>query len=108
MASGADTDPVDRAVVLLQRTRELLLECRAVADQLGAAAVGESSAAAGERVAYGVLVAALEEGLVKALAHAMDVLRRFSAPAGPLGESWLGEQERKLRGDTDGPTATDR
>jgi len=27
----------------------------------------------------------------------MDVLTRFSAPAGPLGEYWLREQEKKLR-----------
>jgi hypothetical protein len=26
----------------------------------------------------------------------MDVLRRFSKPAGVLGEQWLSEQEKKL------------
>jgi hypothetical protein len=41
-------------------------------------------------------VAALEEGLVTTLQHAMDVLKRFSAPAGPLGEEWLSDQERRL------------
>ena len=40
---------------------------------------------------------ALEEGLVSTLQHAMDVLKLFSAPAGPLGEQWLREQEKKLR-----------
>jgi len=35
--------------------------------------------------------------LVTTLQHAMDVLQRFSAPAGPLGEQWLSEQEKKLR-----------
>ena len=51
---------------------------------------------AAEPIAYGVLVAALEEGLVSTLQHAMEVLRRFSVPAGPLGEQWLREQEKKL------------
>ena len=85
-------------MLLLQRTRELLLDCRAVAEQLGASPAGqEPPAAAAERIAYGVLVAALEEGLVTTLQHAMNVLERFSAPAGPLGEQWLSEQERKPR-----------
>ena len=84
MAAGEAerTDPADRAVVLLQRVRELLIECRAVATQLEVAPGRESQAAAAERIAYGVLVAALEEGLVTTLQHAMDVLRRFIAPAG--------------------------
>lgn len=41
-------------------------------------------------------MAALEEGLVTALQHAMDVLRRLRTPAGALGEQWLREQERRL------------
>lgn len=50
----------------------------------------ESRAEAAERIAYGVLVASLEEGLVTTtLQHAMDVLRRFGAPAGVLGDEWL-------------------
>jgi len=57
----------------------------------------EPPATAAERIAYGVLVAALEEGLVSTLQHAMEVLTRFSAPGGPLGEQWLREQEKKLR-----------
>jgi hypothetical protein len=56
----------------------------------------EPPAEAAERIAYGILVAALEEGLVTTLQHAMDVLKRFSAPAGPLGEEWLSDQERRL------------
>ena len=93
-----ETDPTDRAVLLLQRTRELLLDCRSVAEQLGASPAGQepSGAAAAERIAYGVLVTALEEGLDATLQHAMDVLKRFSAPAGPLGEQWLSKQEKKL------------
>ena len=34
---STDTDAADRAVILLHRTREFLLECRAVAEQLQAA-----------------------------------------------------------------------
>jgi hypothetical protein len=90
------TDAADRTVMLLQRTRELMLECRAVAERLQAGGEHESQAAAAERIAYGVLFGALEEGLAITLQHAMDVLRRFSTPAGALGEEWLSEQERKL------------
>jgi len=87
----------DRAVLLLQRAQELLLECRAVAQQLEAPpAQPEPSAERAERIAYGVLVAALENGLVKTLQDAVEVLRKFSAPAGVLGEKWLNEQERRL------------
>jgi hypothetical protein len=59
----------------------LLAEAR----RLQAVGKHESHAAAAERIAYGVLVGALEEGLVATPQHAMDVLRRFSAPAGALG-----------------------
>ena len=38
----------------------------------------------------------LENGLVKTLQGAVDVLKRFSAPAVLLGEQWLGEQQNKL------------
>jgi hypothetical protein len=93
---SANTDPADWAVVLLQRVRELLIECRAVAGQLEVAPGQESEAAAAERMAYGALVASLEEGLVTTLQHAMEVLRRFGTPAGVLGEQWLSEQEKKL------------
>jgi hypothetical protein len=41
-------------------------------------------------------MAALEEGFVETLQDAMDVLKRFSTPAGPLGEQWLREQDGKL------------
>jgi hypothetical protein len=92
------SSPEDRAVLLLQRTSELMLECRAVAGQLQKSAGGaESPAEAAERIAYGVLVAALEEGLVTTVRHAIDVLKRFSAPAGSLGEQWLREQENRWR-----------
>jgi len=40
--------------------------------------------------------AALEEGLVNTSRHALDALKRFSAPAGMLGEQWLDEQQDKL------------
>ena len=92
------SSPEDRAVLLLQRTSELMLECRAVARELQEPASGtESPAEAAERISYGVLVAALEEGLVTTVQHAIDVLKRFSAPAGPLGEQWLIEQENRWR-----------
>ncbi len=91
------TEPADRAVLLLQRVSELLLESRAIVKELEVVPDGESSADAADRIAYGILVAALEEGLVNRSRHALDVLKRFNAPAGALGEQWLNEQETKLR-----------
>jgi len=90
------TDPPDRAVLLLQKVSELLLESRAIVQQLEVVPDGESSADTADRIAYGILVAALEEGLVTTIRHALDVLKRFSAPAGILGEQWLSEQEARL------------
>src|SRR5215831_5687130 len=58
------TEPADRAVLLLQRVSELLLESRAIVQQLEIVPDGESSADTADRIAYGLLVAALEEGLV--------------------------------------------
>jgi len=53
-----DTEPADHAVLMLQQTRDLLLECRAVAQRPQVAVEQESQAGAAERIAYGVLVAA--------------------------------------------------
>ena len=86
-------EPADRAVLLLQKVSELLLESRAIVQQLEAVPDGESSEDAADRIAYGILVAGLEEGLVSTIRHALDVLKRFSAPAGVLGEQWLREHE---------------
>src|SRR5215472_15817651 len=91
------TEPADRAVLLLQRVSELLLESRAIVQQLEVVPYGESSADAADRIAYGILVAALEEGLVTTIRHALDVLKRFSAPAGILGAHWLDAQARTLK-----------
>src|SRR5215471_20806958 len=90
------TEPADRAVLLLQKVSELLLESRAIAQQLEVVPNRESSADAADRIAYGILVAGLEEGLVNTIRHALDVLKRFRAPAGVLGEQWLSEQEGRL------------
>jgi len=90
------TEPADRAVLLLQKVGELLLESRAIVKELEAVPDGEPSADAADRIAYGILVAALEEGLVTTIRHALDVLKRFSLPAGVLGEQWLSEQEGRL------------
>jgi len=56
------TEPADRAVLPLQNVSELLLESRAIVQQLEVVPDGESSADAADRIAYGILVAALEEG----------------------------------------------
>ena len=96
-------EPADRAVLLLQRANELLVESRAIAKQLEVLQDGESSAGAADRIAYGILVAALGGGLVRTLRDAVNVLKRFSAPAGMLGENWPSEQEKKLRGSGSAP-----
>ena len=93
------TEPADRAVLLLQRVGELLLESRAIVKELEVVPDGESSADTADRIAYGILVAALEEGLVNTIRHALDVLKRFRAPAGILGDRWLDQQERAVRDD---------
>ena len=90
-------EPADRAVLLLQKVSELLLESRGIVKELEVVPDGESSADTADRIAYGILVAALEEGLVNTIRHALDVLKRFRAPAGVLGEKWLSEQDEKLR-----------
>src|SRR5262249_45454991 len=59
-------EPADRAVLLLRQAGELLFESRNVAQQLEQEPEVESPAAAAERHAYGLLVAALEEGLTTA------------------------------------------
>jgi len=53
-------EPTDRAVLLLQWVRDILLESRAVAQQLETAPADEPHAHAAERIADGILVAALE------------------------------------------------
>jgi len=66
-------ETADRAVLLLlQRVSELLLESRAIAQQLEVIPDGESSADAADRIAYGILAAALEEGLVTTLSSPVD------------------------------------
>jgi len=66
-------EPADRAVLLLQRVSELLFESRAIAQQLEVVQDGEPSADAADRIAYGILAAALEEGLVTTIRHVQTV-----------------------------------
>ena len=95
-------EPTDRAVLLIQKVSELLLESLAIAQQLEVVPDGDvAPAEAGDRIAYGILVAALENGLVKTLQGAVDVLKRFNAPAGLLGEEWLGGSRTNLGGVAD-------
>src|SRR5262249_16665152 len=65
------TEPGDRPVTLLQKLSELLLESRAIVQQLEVVPDRESSADAADRIAYGILVAGLEEGLVNTIRHAL-------------------------------------
>ena len=83
---GESLKPTDQAAVVLERTRELMWTCHELAAQLAATPDGyESSSGAAERLAYGVLVAVLEQGLVETLERMTDVLQRFSTLAGLVG-----------------------
>jgi hypothetical protein len=77
--------PIDQAAIILERTRGLLWKCRNLAPQLAAKPDGwESPAGAAQRIAWGALVAVLEQGLAETLDGVTDVLRAVSA-LGPLG-----------------------
>jgi hypothetical protein len=101
----SDQAPTDQAATLLQRTRELLLECRAVAGRLQAARADESQAAAAERIADNrVRCARVRAG--RGARHDASARAGRTPPVqharGALGEAWLREQERRLREDADG------
>src|SRR5215813_7051793 len=76
----SDDRAADRSVLLLQKVSELLLESRAIAQELEVVPDRESSADAADRIAYGILVAALEEGLVSTIGtrwtNSSDSVRR--------------------------------
>lgn len=83
-APEAVSPAADRAITLLQRTQDLMLECRAVAQQFqNSSPQKHRSADSTERNAYTVLVAALEGGLMSTLHNAVDVLWK---PVGTLGD----------------------
>jgi len=84
-APEAVSPVADQAIMLLQRTQDLMLECRAVAQQFRRLSSQNNRSAD--------LVAALEGGLMFTLQNAVHVLWK---PAGTLGEQWLNEQDEKL------------
>ena len=84
-APEAANPVADRAIMLLQRTQDLMLECRAVAQQFRRLSSYNKRSAD--------LVTALEGGLMFTLQNAVNVLWK---PAGTLGEQWLNEQDEKL------------
>lgn len=61
-------------------------------------------AGAAERIGYGVLVAALENGLVKTLQGAVDALKKFGAPSGAARRA-VAEGTRPARLRRDEPPA---
>lgn len=83
-APGAVSPAADRAIKLLQRTQDLMLECRTVAQQLRRSSSQKDTAD---------LLAALEAGLMFTLHNAVNMLWK---PVGTLGEQWLKEQDEKL------------
>ena len=81
------------AITLLQRTQDLMLECRAVAQQFRKSSAQKNRPADfAERNAYAVLVAALDGGLMFTLHNAVDLLWK---PLGTLGDQWLNEQDEQ-------------
>ncbi len=86
-----------RADALVHRLFEVLHECRTLLPSLAhPPASQESKSAQAERLVYFALLGALEAGLVRTMKDAMVVLRRASAPLGPMGEEWLQAQEARL------------
>ena len=84
-APEAASPAADRAIKLLQRTQDLMLECRAVAQQFRRSSSQKHTSAD--------LLAALEAGLMFTLHNAVNMLWK---PVGTLGEQWLKEQDEKL------------
>jgi hypothetical protein len=94
-----DESPEALAHALVQRIFELLHECRATLPKLEVpGSHSESASAQAERLLYLALLGALEAGLVRTMEDAVTVLKRASAPLGPMGAEWLNLQERLLRG----------
>jgi len=91
LSQGRLNPTADQAVLLLQRTQDLMLECRAVARQLWAAP--PEAARSAELNSFGVMVTALEVGLMLTLHEAVELLWQ---PVGTAGEQWLNEQDKKL------------
>jgi hypothetical protein len=76
---------------------EMLHECRTLLPSLAEPQTSkESTSTRAERLVYFALLGALEAGLVRTMKDAVTVLRRASAPLGPMGEEWLKEQEARL------------
>ena len=100
---GQERSPEARAVALVHRLFEVLHECRTLLPALAEPPAGQESASArAERLVYFALLGAMEAGLVRTMKDAMSVLRRASAPLGPMGEEWLQAQEARLdEGDQD-------
>jgi hypothetical protein len=80
------SDPADEAVRLVHQVRDLMLACRTVAERLALPpAPGEPSGVAGERIAYGVLVAPLQEDLNGRISMNLnETVRRLTGEQGPL------------------------
>jgi hypothetical protein len=100
MSSGDDR-PEQQAQNLVARIFALLGECRGVQAQLATPGQElEDPSARAERELYAILLAALEDGLIRVMEDVLKVLQNASQPLGERGEEWLKRQERQLGTDT--------
>ena len=96
----ATADPKEQAHGFIDRLEALLEEVHTFGRQLERPRPHESANAEAERILYFTLVSAIEAGLIRTMEDVLSVLRRASAPLGPMGAEWLARQERALkRGD---------
>jgi len=101
LSQGRLNPTADQAVLLLQRTQDFMLECPAFARQLWQHS--QERPGPPSSTPYGVMVTALEVGLMVTLHEAVELLWQ---PVGTAGEEWLNEQDKELG--AHGPAQEDR
>ena len=90
-------EPNAQAQAIMERVLGLVRECRMVLRALEHPPnTGESSSAEAERILYFTLMSAIDDGLIRTMEDAVQVLRRASQPLGPMGAEWLERQSRVL------------
>jgi hypothetical protein len=79
-------EPTAQAQAIMERVLKLVTECRAVLRALERGEPGESSSAEAERILYFTLMSAIDDGLIRTMEDALQVLRHASQPLGPMGK----------------------
>ena len=82
--------PTAQAQAIIERVLGLVRERRLILRALERPSeAGESSSAEAERILYYTLMSAIDEGLIRTMEDAVNVLRHASQPLGPMGADWL-------------------